>query len=221
MNILDLDLDFFVSHPVYDNSILPAYRQEPSVWNVADVHWFLRSCCGLRGLVPGWVIDHHKDVYFIVRDDPLHLGLSHTGHSWVHVDSHSDLGFGASLSYFSDSRSPRVSSEVVIDSNNVLLALVSDGYIAELHNVYNQNSVFDYDVCLFSQAPSRNQFSPAFTDRTVTFHKYIEAEFNWTVGFDLIFLSQSARYSAKNSDSVSKFIRGNYIREFHAAPAPL
>jgi hypothetical protein len=216
VNILDLDLDFFMSHVLYDNVSALHNSESAAPWRIGDVDCFLRHNCRLWNRIPGWVVNNHKDVFYIVKGDRQH-GLLESPHSWVHIDSHSDLGSGSSIPDIAECMNFTTRYEDVVNSNNYLLALICDGCIAQLYNVYNKGSILDYDLSLFSVEQGNQIVSHKVAKQTISFLKYVEADFTWDFGFDLMFLSLSVEYTCKESFAISNHIRANFMKEIQEA----
>lgn len=97
LNILDIDLDFFMMHEmVYtgcpeDGQRLPIDEFIP--WNEQMVRNFLEDQCGLRrdGLIPGKVLTDHNELFYELRsinEKSVRRPKFHIDH----VDAHSDTG---------------------------------------------------------------------------------------------------------------------------------
>ena len=93
--VLDLDLDFFVhgvehwldrDHGRLDASEFPA-------WSVEDTLAFLHERCGLTGRLPGFVVEHHGEL-FTRWGDAIDAGLLRAPFHLTHVDAHADIGLG-------------------------------------------------------------------------------------------------------------------------------
>jgi UPF0489 domain len=95
--ILDLDLDFFLDDAAIlrgpDDGRLDGAWFPP--WPLEQVLTFLHDQCGLRGPLPGFVVENHGELFPRWReaidarqlDAPFHV---------THVDAHADLGLGDS-----------------------------------------------------------------------------------------------------------------------------
>ena len=100
-----------------------------------------------------------------------------------------------------------------VNSSNFLLALISAGYVGELHNVYNRGSVPDYDPALLSFSRGSYVFSQRITMRTVNFYRHTEIDFAWNAGVDLVFLSLSPEYTDERFLEIADYIRSNFMDE--------
>ena len=96
MRILDLDLDYFLDEVAsisYEDKRQPS--QEYKVWNASVVVDFLEEKCGFSKVSPieGRIVDHHDeafDFFFeLIQNGNLIIPFE-----IVHIDAHSDLGFG-------------------------------------------------------------------------------------------------------------------------------
>lgn len=92
MNVLSLDIDFFVSPTAYYKSLGSSERLPEGRYKVdseEDVRRFLETNCCLSSTekVPGQFIVNHDEAFDILKDleEPPHL---------THVDAHVDLGMG-------------------------------------------------------------------------------------------------------------------------------
>ena len=96
MNVLDIDLDFFLSDvcPLAEMGERPALSgHEP--WEEARVRRFLEENCGLSESrpVPGRIFATH-DRAMVVWRDMMREGRLSAPFRVTHVDAHSDLGVG-------------------------------------------------------------------------------------------------------------------------------
>ncbi len=97
MNILDIDLDFFINdieHNVSDNGKRlnsDAYYPDSK----KQVISFLEYNCGLdrSNKILGKVVKHHHEAIY-VWDKLLKEGTLKSPFNIIHVDAHPDLGFG-------------------------------------------------------------------------------------------------------------------------------
>jgi hypothetical protein len=95
LNILDIDLDFFLDGIAYfcTEGRLPS--EEYSPWTEKRVRIFLEKNCNLskRDPIRGKVFNDHNEVFFFLRDlaldtdEPVRFSIDH-------VDAHSDTGNG-------------------------------------------------------------------------------------------------------------------------------
>jgi hypothetical protein len=97
MNILDIDLDFFLDRtPIWESTDTDKRLNSGSFipCNKKDVELFLSTQCGLRKdqRIPGKLLTHHDEVYYQVRNF-IELGKTKIA-SIDHVDAHADLGLG-------------------------------------------------------------------------------------------------------------------------------
>ncbi len=93
--ILDLDLDFFV-HGVAHWRDRDAGRLDPEhfpAWSLDETISFLETKCGLAGPLPGFVVEHHSELFYRWRD-AIDEGELRAPFHVTHVDAHADLGLG-------------------------------------------------------------------------------------------------------------------------------
>lgn len=219
MTVLDIDLDFFVSRAIFAYTEMPPEAHETEAWGIGEVDWFLKHCCMLANPVPGRIVKNHQDVYYLLKSG-VQQKVSEPPHTWVHIDSHSDLGFGTPISHLASSKAT-CSEEDTVDSNNFLFMLLHDGYINELHSVYNATSLGDIDADVLSTNGRELIVGSSIDNRTVRFHRYVEEEFTWEAGFDFIFLALSPEYVPSNSAVVAQFIATRFIIDGSGAYANL
>lgn len=101
--VLDLDLDFFLDEietwKSSSGSRLP--EADFQAWDEVQVRAFLEDRCGLSrdNPIPGCFITHHDEAFVWWRDLIIR-GLLKPPFEVVHIDAHSDLGYGDdSVSY--------------------------------------------------------------------------------------------------------------------------
>lgn len=97
MRILDIDMDYFLVHPVAfipDSSTQRVEDEDCIPWNKNDVIDFLDNNLGLKGKkIKGKIITNHNEALYYWRD-LINNGELETPFEVVHVDSHGDLGLG-------------------------------------------------------------------------------------------------------------------------------
>lgn len=100
MMVLDLDMDYFLDHPVSNRDHDNEKRVEDeecvnSVWTEYRVRHFLENNLGLSKSkqIPGRIVKGHDEALFfweeLIEQEKLQYPFS-----VVHVDSHADLGYG-------------------------------------------------------------------------------------------------------------------------------
>lgn len=94
MNILDIDLDFFVDNIAYDKDVFSIERLPSEYyhkWSNTKVIQFLKNNCGLKGKkIRGKLFNHHHEAFTFLKNvfkDGMFVEIDH-------VDAHSDLGLG-------------------------------------------------------------------------------------------------------------------------------
>jgi hypothetical protein len=101
--VLDLDLDFFLDEIETWKSSSGSRLQEDDfhAWGEDQVRAFLENQCGLsrENPIPGCLVTHHDEAFVWWRNLVLG-GLLKPPFEIVHIDAHSDMGFGDnSVSY--------------------------------------------------------------------------------------------------------------------------
>jgi hypothetical protein len=101
MRVLDIDLDFFLYRIDHhrDGADDRADSDENPPWPVDDAIGFLTERCQLDGRRPGFVVEHHNELFYR-WGEAIEAGQMATELEVVHVDAHGDLGMGdASYAY--------------------------------------------------------------------------------------------------------------------------
>lgn len=100
MMVLDLDMDYFLDHPVSNRNHDTEKRVEDeecvkSVWAEERVRNFLENNLGLSKSkqIPGRIVKGHDEALFF-WEELIEHGKLQIPFSVVHVDSHADLGYG-------------------------------------------------------------------------------------------------------------------------------
>ena len=100
MMVLDLDMDYFLDHPVSNRNHDNEERVEDeecvkSVWTEERVRYFLENNLGLSKSkqIPGRIVKGHDEALFF-WEELIEQGKLQIPFSVVHVDSHADLGCG-------------------------------------------------------------------------------------------------------------------------------
>jgi len=212
MNVLDVDLDFFTSQVLYENARSPREKSAATPWSIDRVDHFLRHYCGLSSKAPGLVVEQHRDVYYFARDSEKR-GLVATRNLWIHVDSHSDLGFGTPAMEYLAHGDFVTNYGPSVNSNNFLLALLSTGHIEELHCVYNRSSLPDYDPAMLRRTSGGYAFDNHIGTPEISFHRYTETDFVWNASVDFVFLTLSPEYTNERFFDVADYIRTTFIEE--------
>jgi hypothetical protein len=96
--VLDLDVDFFLDgfpahHRPFDSERLDAEFHPP--WTTDRAVEFLSGRCRLQDRLPGWVVEHHGQLFPLWRD-AIDAGVLTPPFQVTHVDAHADLGLGDS-----------------------------------------------------------------------------------------------------------------------------
>jgi hypothetical protein len=95
LRVLDLDLDFFIEGAAHwiasSDARLDADEYPP--WPHEKALSFLEDRCKLTGKLPGFVVEHHAEVFGCWRE-AIAAGRLEPPFSVTHVDGHADLGLG-------------------------------------------------------------------------------------------------------------------------------
>ena len=148
--ILDLDLDCFLDGAETwrgrEDGRLDAADYPP--WPLAQVFSFLRERCGLARRLPGFVVEHHGELFPLWRD-AIDAGLLTPPFHVTHVDAHADLGLGDfGYSYLMTSllfeepahrRFPK-EGEGGLEDGNYLSFAIACRWLSELVYVHNGSS---------------------------------------------------------------------------------
>jgi hypothetical protein len=101
VRVLDIDLDFFLHGTAHyaDSSDSRLDAKEYPSWPLAEVLTFLTDRCQLRESRPGFVVEHHHEIFYL-WGEAIETGGMSTPLDVVHIDAHADLGVGdASYAY--------------------------------------------------------------------------------------------------------------------------
>lgn len=96
MRILDLDVDFFVkgaAHWVDPDSEDRLDPERYPAWELGAALAFLTRQCLLSGKQPGFVVEHHSDLFYC-WGEAIRRGVLPARLSVAHIDAHADLGMG-------------------------------------------------------------------------------------------------------------------------------
>lgn len=156
LHVLDIDLDFFLDD-VADSCEPDGPRldsDEYSPWSLADTMAFLQDRCGLDRKVPGFAVEHHREVFVRWRDAILRGDLT-PPFQVTHVDAHADLGMGDSGYIYlmtrlvfeapEDRLFPETGTQGLGDGNWLAFALACR-WISSLVYVYNRDEDEPNDI---------------------------------------------------------------------------
>lgn len=233
MKVLDLDMDFFLSGPCPMAD--PGKRPDDTcatVYTDEEIIRFLEEQCGLsrEHPVPGAIFDTHDKAldFWLTR---MQEGRLITPFEVVHVDTHSDLGFGPGGTDFVLkavlTRAPhtRVTMENYhrgerIGEANYLLFALGFRWISRLTYVRNPKSYQDVrgwllnddgDIRLTSDI-ARLMEDKNGVEPVVPFQKIDDYHTFCDSGFDFVTMAQSPRYAPASADHIMDLLRP-YIRE--------
>lgn len=248
--VLDLDLDFFV-HGVEHWRDRDAGRLDADDYparSVDEALDFLQGRCGLTGRLPGFVVEHHGELFARWRD-AIDGGVLQPPFHVTHVDAHADLGLGdagyvhlMSDLLFRDPQDRRDPGEHLADGNYLLFA-IGCRWLSGLDYVYNRNELPGEgpgDLMPYAMEGYRPDAEhielPVFTrgqiddllfggrpepvrrEPRVPFRALPFRQYRASAPFDLICLARSPEYTPATCDPIYDAIREQFIVEF--APAP-
>lgn len=97
MRVLDIDLDFFLCGTAHylDSADERLDPEEYPPWPLDVAIAFLAERCQLNGRRPGFVIEHHNELFYR-WGEAIDAGRMAAPFEVVHVDAHADLGLGDS-----------------------------------------------------------------------------------------------------------------------------
>lgn len=148
MNVLNIDLDFFLNDRILSVSDDSAENRpdDPYLkpWKSDSVKDFLEKNLGLKSekKAKGTVVKSHDEVYYIWRDLITTNVLSHP-FNLTHIDAHSDLGLGGTSSFYilteilakslPDRYFPKVGGFEGLDFGNYLAFAIANRWIRSLN----------------------------------------------------------------------------------------
>ena len=96
MNVLDIDLDFFLDRSVHNRADDPSNRPDDEgiiFWPAHEVSNFVETTLNIGTNNPGRIVQNHDEVFYqwktLIEANELTIPFK-----IVHVDAHSDLGMG-------------------------------------------------------------------------------------------------------------------------------
>lgn len=172
MNILDIDLDFFLDKvPVFVSTDSNDRLQSGSYipWKKNEVEKFLINQCGLsaKSRIPGKLLNHHDEVYNEVRN----LIESETTNkvNIDHVDAHADLGLGDlcyNYLFFNLLREPiqeryyhdeDISNLEKMGPGNYLVFMIACNWVKKLRYIHLDNQVDDLNYLFLKDLRTDSQ----------------------------------------------------------------
>ena len=143
--MLDIDLDFFV-HGVAHRRTREDGRPDPEeypAWSLEDALAFLHERLGLTGRLPGFMVEHHGEL-FGRWGQAIDAGALRAPFHVTHVDAHADLDVGGTGYMhlltdllFRDPEDRRDPGEHLKDSNYLIFA-IGCRWLTELDYIYNR-----------------------------------------------------------------------------------
>lgn len=232
MKILDLDLDFFVSDikGFLDNNHKRLDSKKYIAWSKEEFDFFLINNCKLSKNYKyrGKVFEEHHECYYWWRN-LIRSGILKTPFKLVHVDAHTDLGFGnLSLKNIQSELlclpvNDRILYDRDINCGNFLVYAIANRWISEfkyiIHPKWGGNDLMDMyfkDFNSNTRMIQLKQFSKKDVDDFTTLNKYkvisYEPEVPFNVmykedyqeneEFDFISLSRSKYYTPETADKL-------------------
>lgn len=164
MNILDIDLDFFLDKVpgfVSTDSDERLESESYAPWEKNEVENFLINQCGLNKekKIPGKRLTHHKEVYYEVRNMVESRQIKDVNID--HIDAHADLGLGdmcfkylffnlirksVSNRYHHDENVPDIEK---MGSGNYLLFMIANRWIKSLRYIHLEEKGDDTNWVFF------------------------------------------------------------------------
>ncbi len=221
MQVLDIDLDFFLSGVC--ELAAPAARPTGCVpWAESDVRAFLEDRCGLsrKRPLPGAIFETHDGAlgFWKARMDagelrsPFHV---------THIDAHADLGIGKpGPAYVLENvitKPPearidikRYDADRKLDEANYLLFALAFRWVASLDNVRNPASRPDMPArfCFGDHIRLTSSVAaliPAldFHEPEIPFHVFDDwRDFRAEAEYDFVTLARSPRYAPREADAL-------------------
>ena len=240
--ILDIDLDFFLDGVAHwrsssDGRLDDEYRP----WETDAALTFLRDQCGLADPLPGFVVEHHGELFARWRQ-AIEAGNLHTPFHVTHVDAHADLGLGDAgyVQIMSDLlfRAPHERTYPATDTyglgdGNYLAFAVACRWISSMEYVCHPGStdllyhhMKDFDCrgdALQLKAVTHDALNAAmFSDERPTVTR-LEPEVPFSMiewpsykaaePFDFVCLCRSPGFTPATADPLFDLIRHTFIRE--------
>lgn len=243
--MLDLDLDFFVHGTAHwrDRGAGRLADDDYPAWSLDETLDFLQTRCGLRGRLPGIVVEHHGELFARWRD-AIDAGHLRAPFHVTHADAHADLGLGdAGYMHlmtdllFREPEERRNAGEALTDGNYLAFA-IGCRWLAGLDYVYNRDNpeglnpgdIMPYVMEGFRSdadhiqlaALTRQQIEQLWSlhearssrlEPRIPFRALGWPQFNATAPFDVICLARSPEYTPATCDALFDTIRGRFIDE--------
>jgi len=150
MNILNLDLDFFLHETVYHTEDSYNTRAEDlPPWDKLEVINFLENVLGLSKSkkIPGFIVESHHEVFNIWKKLYLQNNLN-IPFNVIHIDAHADLGLGdSSWTYllknllkfpWNQRISPKFGGNDGVSCGNYLSFAIANRWIKRLFFIVNE-----------------------------------------------------------------------------------
>ncbi len=236
MNVLDIDLDFFLDERV--TTPLPPVRPSDNdyiPWTTDAVETFLTDCCRLdpNRPLPGAIVTEHHELFAIwkklISMDQLAIPFN-----LVHVDAHADMGMGnGSPSYISGNLlhmevAQRTNPNDLHSGNYVAFAMSCrwiHSFTYVHHPKMRQENLGKHDIPdIFVKDDNHLQFKILPRESVDGIHRYQEyvplrlepeipinlipgADFATDTGFSFMFVARSPRYTPPSADKLVAILK--------------
>lgn len=241
--VLDLDLDFFVHGVEHyrDRDADRLHADEYPAWSLTETLDLLHSRCGLTGRLPGFVVEHHGEMFACWRD-AIDAGTLRVPFHVTHVNAHADLGLGDDgyVHLLADVvwREPedRRDPGKALNDGNYLAFAIGCRWLAGLDYVYNRDGYNPGDLmwCLMEgfsadaeyiqlAALTKRQIhdellslgsrrpTPARLEPRVAFRHMGWPQFAASEPFDFVCLARSPEYTPATCDALFDAISERFI----------
>lgn len=250
MRVLDLDLDFFVhgaAHYLASDGPRLDDNDHPA-WSVDEAFAFLEKQCGLTTSLPGFVVDHHGELFPLWRHAISQASLK-TPLDVTHVDAHADLGLGDyGFKYLMtdllfqppEARLDPPTGFSGLGDGNWLAFAIAARWLSSLTYVYNDDGgndipiwvMQDFDVGA-TQLQLKAVKAEAFDVLTMVHDGHLPvahleppvqfASMQWRAfksdeAYDVVCLSKSPGFTPPGADNVFEEIKGSFIDESAFVP---
>lgn len=240
MNILNIDLDFFLNEIAIEKSVDERLDSEEFIpWEEDDFRSFLENRCGLSIInkIRGKIITYHDEALSIFSN--LFEENSNNQMLLTHIDAHTDLKAGypnAGLKYLLQELNNIAIEEraTAIDHShigpaNYLSFAISLNLFSEITFVHH--SKFDYDdmpVSFFKDSNPNSGYiemkgydvsdqilkNPINIDQSIPFHILSMDAYTFTESYDYLIFCKSPGYTPETADFLIDIVTEYLIDDF-------
>jgi hypothetical protein len=238
MNILDVDLDFFLNEIKYDASSNDRLDDSEFIpWTKEQLRVYLEEICGLKtnDRIKGEIVTYHHEVFECMQE-LVENGKIQTPVNWYHIDAHADLGMGDYAYIYVrqellrcniHERCSAVNESKELKEGNYLLFVIACRWIEELtyvrhdwlrnldipYYMYENPSVRGNRLRLTRLAEASTRCEEEFLTREpeIRFNVIDQRTKMDHISFDYLFVAQSPGYTPKSSDGLLKVFE-EYIK---------